>query len=145
MFQPINVGTQKSPDKPYTHHDAEPSGGRGDCGGRGDAGRPIFEWRFPLSTPVTETFRPFEAATCDILGNFVAVGVSGGVINVEGPGVNACLIGVDSDVEASTAKSPSVVSVPLSSCTDNSSPSDKASSEGAENKPLGVRQSSRKQ
>jgi hypothetical protein len=91
------------------------SGRMGECGGRGDVGSPIIlEWRFPRSDCVTETFKPLVAATLDAFDIFDATGVSGGVIRIAwsfccdpGPGL-------ESD-EDSTVKSPSVVSVPLSS------------------------------
>lgn len=93
------------------------SGGgcEGECGGRGDVGSPIIrECRFPRSDCVTETFRPLVAATLAALDILDATGVSGGVTRTTwsffcdpGPGL-------DSD-EDSTVKSPSVVSVPLSS------------------------------
>lgn len=74
------------------------------------------------STVVAETFRPLVAATFDALDILEAIGVSGGLRIGRSLGSETGA-GMDSE-DDSMGKSPSVVSVPLSSCMKKSSPSD---------------------
>lgn len=67
------------------------------------------------------TLRPLLAAVLDALDALVVVGVSGGLTRT------SCCIDPETgleDEEDSTVGSPSVVSFPLSSWTEKSSPSD---------------------
>ena len=100
--------------------------------GRGDEGKPIIlECRFPRSECVTETLRPRVAAAFAAFVFFAvgAFGVSGSFIRIPW---SLCRpdIGLE-DEDDSTVKSPSVVSVPLSSWMEKSSPSDWVSSADA--------------
>lgn len=97
---------------------------RGECCGRGDNGSPtIRECLFPRSDVVTATFSPLLAEMCCALDGFATgvLGDSGSVIRIPA--------GLEHD--DSTVASFSVVSVPLSSCIEDSSPSDWASSAAA--------------
>lgn len=83
--------------------------------GRGDGGSPtIRECLFPRSEGVIETLRPLDEAMCEALDSFATgvLGVSGAWIRM-----SAVLEGVC----GSTIISASLVSGPLSSCTENSS------------------------